>query len=261
MKRATRLAMCGAVLLYPILFGSAQSPQFEVATVKPSPPRDPNWTASYGFCHGIDNQMPANLGITLPALGRCLFARSSLRAIVSIAYPSPTTMSMVDRIIGGPSWVSAESFEVEGKAEDPASTTRAQLLLMVQQLLSDRFKLQIHTEQKEVQGFVLVVAKGGVRLKPGSAEGTDSIRHGGGTMSANNASIATLARLLASRMGGPVVDHTGLTGGYQFSMPEIGAGDSIVTLLQEEFGLRLEARKIKVDLIVIDHAERPTPEF
>jgi uncharacterized protein (TIGR03435 family) len=66
----------------------------------------------------------------------------------------------------------------------------------------------------------------------------------------------------AVRVGAPVVDQTGLTGGYRFTLPEPGKDPnaaSLFTILQEELGLRLESQKIMVDTIVIDHAERPTP--
>jgi uncharacterized protein (TIGR03435 family) len=237
---------------------------FEVASVKPSPP-PPGLMATLGLCHGTDTQLPTlpqAFPFPLPAQGRCVIRSLSLTGIISVAYPTPAaTLTVNERITGGPGWVSADQYDIEAKAEDVASATDTQLKAMLRQLLTDRFKLRLHMEQKEVNGFALIIAKGGPKLKAGNGD-YDGIRFGGGTMTATNASMAVLARSLAPRVGGAVVDQTGLKGGYAFSLPLTRDNDPtapvIFTLLQEELGLRLESTKVPVDIIVIDHAEKPT---
>jgi uncharacterized protein (TIGR03435 family) len=248
-----------------VLLLASQALQFEVATIKPAPPRDPaaNFTVSATLCHGIDNKMP-DLPAGVPGLGRCMVTNFSLRGIIFAAYASPTTtLPLRQRVIGGPDWIDNEPYNIEGKAADPSTATEAQLKSMLQQLLADRFKLGFHTETKEVQGFALLLAKDGPKLKPGTGEISGGFRFSGGTMSATNATMDTLARTLTSRLGGPVMDQTGLAGGYVITLPgNIGNdpnGSSPSTALHDELGLRLESQKVKVEIIVINHVERPFP--
>jgi uncharacterized protein (TIGR03435 family) len=127
--------------------------------------------------------------------------------------------------------------------------------------------------------YALVVAKHGSRLKESTGEGT-GIRAGRGEISGGKVAIAVLARILSSRVGRPILDRTGLKGNYDFKLewtpdaaePMKGgpgekaeaapaadlSGPSIFTALQEQLGLKLEATKAPVDIIIIDRAEKPT---
>jgi uncharacterized protein (TIGR03435 family) len=248
-----------------IAVAQKQSLTFEVASVKTSPPQRDDLQTHLGLCHGMDSKMPTfppEFHATLPALGRCLITSVTLRAIIAIAYPSRApTLPVGERVIGGPAWASSDDFNIEAKAADVVSTTEDQLNAMLQRLLADRFKLQFHTQPKEVNAFALVVTKGGPKLKPGSGD-FDGFHFGGGTMSATNASMTAFAKSLSTRVRAPVVDQTGLRGGYEFNLsipPDNNpTAPSIFTVLQEELGLRLESRKVPVDIIVIDHAEKPS---
>jgi uncharacterized protein (TIGR03435 family) len=252
------------VSLAAITAAQNQPLKFEVATVKPSPPQRGDVQASLGLCHGTDSVMPTfptEARIALPALGRCLITNMTLRGIVSIANPSVApTLPVTDRVTGGPAWAASDDFNIEGKAANVESSTNAQLIAMLRQLLADRFKLQFHTEAKEVNGFALVVAKSGAKLKSGSGD-FDGFHFGGGIMPATNASMTAFARSLSTRVRAPVVDQTGLKGGYAFNLSIPPDNDptapAIFTMLQEELGLRLESTKLAVDIIVIDQAEKP----
>ena len=122
---------------------------------------------------------------------------------------------------------------------------------------------QTHIEQREVKGYALVLAKNGHKMRPGTGSGNNisySPRRG---MSASNGSMKHFAQELGRLLiKAPVIDETGLSGGYTFSLPVTSdidpSGPSIFTALQEELGLRLEATKLAVDVIVIDHAEKPS---
>lgn len=252
-------------LLLAVLLLHSQSLQFEVATIKPTPPRSPqaNYTVSAVLCHGFDNHgtLP-DLLAGVPALGRCMVTNIALRAVIGTVFPGPSfTIPLQQRVVGGPDWIDKEPFNMEGKAEDTSNVTQAQLKSMLAQLLIERFKLQFHTEAKEVQGFALVVAKDGPKLKPGTGDLSIGFRFSRDTMSATNATISLLAGTLSSRIGGPVIDRTGINGGYAITLPgNIGNdpnGSSPSTALQDELGLRLQPEKVKIDVVVIDHVERP----
>lgn len=256
-----------AALLPLLSLGAATQDQplaFEVATIKPSAPPTA-FMASQALCHGVDSQVPAfQIPIRVPPQGRCLLTRQSLKALIAFAYYPDylTTLRDEDRVTGGPAWVSSDLFDVEGKADDVASATQAQLVTMLRQLLIARFKLETHTEQREVSGYALMVEKNGPKMEPGTSE-SHSISGGlpGHGMSAKNADMALVAWQLARFVvKAPVIDRTGLSGGYNFTLPVTSdinsSGPSIFTALREELGLRLDTTKVPTDVIVIDHAEK-----
>jgi uncharacterized protein (TIGR03435 family) len=131
---------------------------------------------------------------------------------------------------------------------------------MLRQLPAKRFRLQLHTEPKEVEGFALVVAAAGLKLKHGDGPSA-GFTFSRGTMASTNATIEALAQSLTRRVGRLFVDRTGPRGGYAITLPaNIGTdpnGAAEATVLKEELGLQLVPQKVKVDIIVIDIAEPP----
>jgi len=250
--------------LLSLFLVAAQALQFEVATLKQAPPRDRGapFFVSAVICHGIDNheKMP-DMPAGVPGLGRCMVTNGSLRQVIAAAYPPlGQSIPLRQRVIGGPDWIDNEPFNMEGKAENTSTVTEAELKSMLQHLLTERFKLEVHKDTREVQGFALVATKDGPKLKPGTGQLSSGFLFSGGTMSATNATMETLAYSLSTRVGGLVINETGLDGGYAITVPgNIGNdpnGSSASTALQE-LGLRLESRKVKIDVIVIDRVERP----
>ena len=146
---------------------------------------------------------------------------------------------------------------------------------MLQALLANRFKLRLHPDTKEVQGFALVLAKNGPKLKPS----VDTDAHGsllptsGGPFewTGQNIGLSVLASSLSGAFQSPVTDKTGLTGRYTFILryaPQPHRGrhrvvfardlPSIFEALPDQLGLRLESEKASVRILVIDSVERPT---
>jgi uncharacterized protein (TIGR03435 family) len=175
-----------------------------------------------------------------------------------------------------PAWLDSTAYDIEAKF-DPAGfkdLTDDQHHAMLLALLADRFKLVIHHETRELPEYALLVNKGGPKLRV--ADATKYMRDDHGqlycragltnfrqcTMAefANDARIVGIDRL--------VVDRTGLTGRYDFELHYLPAGmhvpdgteapPSIYDALQEELGLRLEPTKGPVDVLVIDHVEKPS---
>ena len=175
--------------------------------------------------------------------------------------------------------------------------TRAQQQ-MLQALLVDRLQLTVHRETKELTSYTLVIAKGGPKLQeakpgdtyPNGGSYPDGNHMGAGTimggqldgyLRAQAVSVARLAQILTQMLGHPVSDQTGLKGVYDFKLqftpderlqPPPGAppnarlpppppdsnAPSLFDALQEQLGLKLESEKGPVEVIVIDHVERPS---
>jgi uncharacterized protein (TIGR03435 family) len=146
---------------------------------------------------------------------------------------------------------------------------------MVRMLLADRFKLVTHTETRELPIYALVAAKGGAKLGELKSSGS-TVNHGHGHIEVlGDNSLALLAEELSKEVGRPVVDRTGVAGRYDLTLkwtPDervssvpigsdaaaLDSGPSLLTALREQVGLKLDAQKGPVAVLVIDHVERPS---
>src|SRR5581483_7880362 len=179
----------------------------------------------------------------------------TLRRCIRSAYSIPDS-----RIIGAPAWADEDHFQIDAKAIGPAEDE--ELMTMLQGLLADRFKLAIHKEHRPAQGYALSVNRGGIKLKPSSAAQPSVVAHHG-SLDATGYSMPELAKKLSDTLHVPIEDKTKLSGRYDFKLewsPEmISTGPTIFKAVQGQLGLSLQPKKISVELIVIDHVERPTP--
>jgi uncharacterized protein (TIGR03435 family) len=202
--------------------------------------------------------------------------------VIAYAYDIPL-MQMGQILSGGPQWMD-EVYEIEGKAEKP--TTSADMKQMLQSLLKDRFHMTSHREKKEVAAFALLVAKSGSKLqavpknKECVASPTLGPCHGfiggrGRGLHGQSVSMADLAINLTNWAQRMVVDKTGLDGLFNLETtpwvpdnpgPNFAAEagtdpanlPTLPTMLQEQLGLRLEAQKETIEVLVVDHLEKPT---
>jgi len=182
-----------------------------------------------------------------------------------------------------PEWVLADRFDIQARAS--GRPTKAQLRLMMQSLLADRFKLAIHFETREVPVFALVPSKPGKtgpRLQPHSDQPPcstaspcgrfDSLPNPPGQfkIGARNVTMGFIANVLAtSELGRPVLDQTGLAGNFDFTLewtPNIPpspdfmpdqTGPTYIEALQEQLGLKLEPTRGPIQVPMIDHVDRP----
>jgi uncharacterized protein (TIGR03435 family) len=162
--------------------------------------------------------------------------------------------------IAGPSWIYSDPYDI--KAKMAPDTPLAQMQLMLQGLLAERFQLTVHREKRELTSYVLVVGKGGVRMHL-VEDGAPSYRpsaDANGRHVRGRISMPNLAGYLSYQAGGPVSDNTGLEGVYDinldFSVDENASTPAIFTALQEQVGLKLESKKALFDMIIVDHAEK-----
>lgn len=182
-----------------------------------------------------------------------------------------------EQIVGLPTWASEDSFDIEAKVDDDTLTAYQKLsdrerkehaAPMLRTMLADRFKLKVHHETRVLPVYALVVAKSGFKLKQSQAPeslygmnlGRSSISILGGPLGAR------FIVGLSDKTGRIVVDKTGLTGWYDIDLKwtsdeEVAAGasgPSLFTALEEQLGLKLVSEKAPVDVIVVDHIERPS---
>jgi uncharacterized protein (TIGR03435 family) len=181
------------------------------------------------------------------------------RRLVAIAYRIPA-----DRVKGGPKWVDDERFDIEARAGGPAKDP--ELMKMLQALLAERFQFASHRETANVSAYALTVLKSGLKLRPDEGEGPSRSNSSRGKLVAQRITLARLAEGLTRIVGMPVVDMTNTAGAYSFTLewspetapPDPPAGPSLFDVLPEKLGVKLENRKVAVETIVIDKAERPS---
>jgi uncharacterized protein (TIGR03435 family) len=243
----------GAALLSIVagsLISAAATVEFEAASVKPS-----------------TNRANGNFTEIAPGGQRFTATNTPLKLLIMTAYDVN-----VRQILGGPAWLTSEFYDVQAKAEQP--TTPAQIHLMLQDLLADRFKLRLHKETRELPIYILTAQKLHPNLRRHLSAGEPHIRRGiGGQTIFENVPIAQLTWFLSLRLERDVVDKTELTGSYDFELawtpdlPSRGDGaentpipdptaPSIVTALREQLGLKLTVRKGPVRVLVIDSVEK-----
>jgi uncharacterized protein (TIGR03435 family) len=163
--------------------------------------------------------------------------------------------------------LTSDRYTITGKAGVPSP--EGQLRIMLQTLLADRFKLVAHRESREMPVYALKLEKNGPKFHESVGDGDTNVQ---ATSKLNRRWTGTkmtqFVDTLAEAMQAPVVDQTGLTGRYDFSLdltpylppdgqrPDIGV--MMLTALREQLGLKLESRRSTVDVLIVDHIEKPT---
>jgi uncharacterized protein (TIGR03435 family) len=244
----------------PTPMAADAKPGFEVATIKPSDPARP------GKLFTIRGQEVITVNTTLSDL-------------ITMAYDLH-----LKQVTGGPSWLESDKFDITGKPEVPGQPNVAQLKILLQKLLVDRFQLKFHTEKKELGMYAITVAKTGSKLTKSQSDpnGLPGLFFGRGnpgmTFNVRNATIKEVASIIqGSVLDKPVVDQTGLTEKYDFLLkftpdpgqmagfgPQPPAVDSpdappdIITAFLQQLGLKMENTKGPVDVMVIDRVAKPS---
>jgi uncharacterized protein (TIGR03435 family) len=228
----------------------AQKPAFEVATIRPS-------KESVRFEHD----------------GKTEFSSDTLRMQdVTVVTCIKLAYHVQDRQIVGPGWLGSDRFDITAKADGTADEDT--MKRMLQSLLADRFGLSFHREPREMSVILLTVANGGAKLKPTAAPDAKPFRENSanGTI-AKSMPIGEFADFLSGPLEIPIVDQTGLTGKYDFTLdftpylPDPAKNmdgtrpDTTAILkaaLNDELGLKMTAGKAPVDVLVVDHVEKPS---
>jgi uncharacterized protein (TIGR03435 family) len=238
------------------------NPSFEVATIKPATPDE---QCKYYRLRGR----------------QFTTCNTSLADLLTYAYGVHAK-----QLIGLPAWASTDKYDLAGEPDAPGAPNEKQTKSMVQKLIAERFKLTFHHDQKDLSVFAITVAKSGSapgsKLTP-SQSGPNGLPanffHGLGNLVNVNSSIKDFARIMqAVVLDRPVVDQTGITGRFDFTLkwtPDesqfVGLGvkipppsdkpdapPNLFTAIQEQLGLKLDPTKAPVDVLVIDHADKPS---
>ena len=179
------------------------------------------------------------------------------------------------QFIGAPTWTSTERYTIAAKPDGEGMPSQEQWKVMLRKLIADRFQLAFHRDRLELPVYTLAVAKGGEKIsKSQTANGAPAaIFRASGSLSLNNESMGDFSILLqANLLDRPVIDQTGLAGRYDFSLvwtPEqlmgavpnpnaIAPPPDLLTAVQQQLGLKLEAAKVRVEVFVVDKVEKPS---
>jgi uncharacterized protein (TIGR03435 family) len=175
------------------------------------------------------------------------------------------------QISGLQAWMDSDRYDIVAKAPTEGALTSANIEIMVRALLAERFSLKFHFEKRESPVYAMVAGKNGPKLKESTAnQPSMTLRSARSTeLTLAKATTGRLAdQLSSSGVDRPVIDKTGLAGCYDFQLswtPQTGGppapdpgGVDIFTAIQEQLGLKLEPQKAPIEMLVIDHAERPS---
>jgi uncharacterized protein (TIGR03435 family) len=196
--------------------------------------------------------------------GRIMITNQPLVSVIRSAYGANDL-----EIVGAPDWALADRWDI--RAVGPPGTEEALWQPMLKTLLEDRCKFRAHIEQRERPIFNIVLARRDSRLGPdlhpatcdaGDNCGSTNTTSNGiksGTITATGRTIAQFGATLSRYAERRVFDQTGLDGTYDFHL-QWSEDVSIFTALQEQLGLKLEPATGPIDVLVIDHVERPTPD-
>ena len=231
---------------------AADQKSFDVASIRPAQPGQ----------RGDGVQMEPGV-VTL--------RNATLRSCIRFAY------HVEDYQISGPSMLDEARFDIVAKAATAAPGD--DLRLMMRSLLDERFKLAFHKEPREMTALVLVVAKGGHKLTPNEVEGKPSFQTGKLNLTGKGATLGQLTDFLSHELRQPVIDQTGLTGRFDFFLdinayvneevmktagpnggPPTEAPAIIAQAMQKQLGLKVEPRKLPIDVIVVDRMEKAPTE-
>jgi uncharacterized protein (TIGR03435 family) len=275
MNRVCRLACVAPLVLAPVVVSSwarAQTTRFEAASIKRNT--------------SFDENSARNLG----GGGRMTFVNVSLDRIIAAAYEIEEY-----QLLNTPGWAKSDRFDITATAG--ATMPLPQLNAMLRTLLAERFRLIVHAEERSLPSYVLSKARAddrlGAALKPSAAECGPTGRGSGtgptpgcsawlgpGTIGFAGQPISQLARALGMMLRQPVIDRTGLAGGYDFELkfspeglpgiptgppgspgPPIDANSpTLFAALEEQLGLRLASLRAPAKVVVVDSVSAPTPD-
>jgi uncharacterized protein (TIGR03435 family) len=236
------------------------NPAFEVATIKPSDPARPQQI------------------ITLRG-AEVITTNTTVHDLINLAY-----WLHPKQVTGGPAWTESDKYDMTGKPDAPGQPNVDQMKMMIQKLLADRFQFKFHFEKRELSAYAIRIAKTGAKITKSQADpkgipGWNFGRTPSGTaLSFRNSPMSQFAAVLQNSMDRPVVDQSGLSERYDFTLtftPDAAepgflggaagtagnnpdAAPDLFTAFQQQLGLKLEPTKAPIDVMVIDQVERPS---
>lgn len=269
------------LVIAPVFSARAQAPiveepnytptlTFDVASIRLAPPPDASFHVSVS---------------SPPHSSRFEATNLPIKALLQIAYGFDAP------VVDAPDWVANTFYDIQARSDEAADARLAKLTSnevrlekrnAIRVLLAQRFGLKTHLETRNTAVFYLVVDKGGIKMKaapppapPADGDGpappppSDVQAHGsqhGLEFDGSNASMRAISGALSAMVEAPVIDKTGLTGTYNYTLQfgrewserDPDSWPSIFTAVQEQLGLKLEAAHETVPNLVVDHITKPT---
>jgi uncharacterized protein (TIGR03435 family) len=238
-----------AAMASSLAFGQA----FEVASVK------------------LNSSSSGAIGMFTYPGGRIVASNETLRMLIHDAYELE-----LYQILGGPDWMDDDRYDIEAKPPESSASNKwtpasfksppnPEMRMMLRTLLVDRFQLKVRPETRKESVFALAVAKGGPKLKEPTTTNQAFVKFGQGSiLFGENATMAQLSERLTRILNRKVLDQTGLTGHFDFQLnyaddnPQPDTTSSVLRALQDQLGLKLETQPGSSDILVIEHAEKPS---
>jgi uncharacterized protein (TIGR03435 family) len=235
-------------------------PVFEVATIKPSDPNRPGQSILVG-------RGGANLLTT---------TNTSLHDLIIFAYGIHPK-----QLIGLPGWAESDKYDLTAKPDKEGVPNPTQLRVALQKLLEERFQLTFHREKRELSAYILAAGKTPHKMNPTQRQGNlpGFGGRGPGSILVSNATMPEFTDFLQARLlDRPVVDQTGITGRWDFTLkwvpdaaalaqlppgvtpppPADDAAPDIFGAVQSQLGLKLEGTKAPVEVLVVDKVSKPS---
>lgn len=217
----------------------APSPEFEVATIKPS-------RTAGGFSYSFGMRFDPT---------RTSMTNMSLENLILYAYNVKPSQ------VSGPAWIGREFYDITAKM--PVGVKQEQIPAMLQTLLAQRLQLKVHRESKVLPAYALIVASGGLKIRPSKAGQEPHASAGSGYLEAQATTLADLALSLSGSADRPVVDETGVTGRFDVTLDwavdeehETAGLPSLSVALEEKLGLKLKPCNRPVEKLIIDSVEK-----
>lgn len=267
---------CGGGAAMTVAALAAIGAPLALAQTQPAPP-----------AFEVASVKPGDGNIDMRAYPTRLSSTCNLRQLITAAYSMEGW-----QVTGGPAWLDSDLFDIEARSGEDLSGDQDRVLalggpvprkmmLMLRTLLAERFNLRVHRETRQDKVYALVVAKDVPKLQPPkdtklsyvgtsrgkvtlSADGRPDFSAAPVIVTGHNASMGQFALYLAGVMRRPVEDKTGIEGKYDFRIeytPDNSSADApaFSTALQADAGLKLNAAKGPVEFLVVEHADKPSP--
>jgi uncharacterized protein (TIGR03435 family) len=240
----------------PKIMSADVDPSFEVATIKPANPDRPG------------------MSILVNRTGMFTTTNTALKDLMIFAYGIHP-----GQLQGLPAWAESEKYDITGKPDHEGIGNDTQIRSMMKKLLAERFGLAFHREKKELAAYTLTIGKGGPKLSV-NQDGGNLPGFGGrgpGSIGVRNSTMEQFAGFLQARIvDRPVVDKTGLTAKYDFTLTwrpdqlgpqppnappppaDLESRPDIFTAMQEQLGLQFKAERTPVEVLVVDKASKPS---
>jgi uncharacterized protein (TIGR03435 family) len=236
--------------VFLLAVGAMAQPAFDVASVKQGGPVRP------------DGLLDINLGRAIH--GVVTLTNTTLSECIRYAYGLTN-----EEQIAGPAWIRDRSIRFSIEAKAPADTPLDQSQLMLQSLLKERFQLELHSEPRKIAHLILTAGKGGPKFAESNPDTPGGrVNYMPGHLEYRRISVSAFAVLLSRVMKEPVLDHTGLNGLYDLKLewtpddapPAADGGPTpkpdVFTAVRQQLGLKLEASKEPLEVLVVDRVEK-----